>query len=530
MKVAVIGAGTSGLASIKCCLDEGLQPVCFERSDDIGGLWRYTPEVEDGRASIYESVVTNTSKEMMCYSDFPFPEDYPNFLHNTKVVAYHRQYAERFGLLKYIQFKTLVCSVKKHPDFPRTGQWEVVTEKDGKKQASTFEAVMVCNGHHTDPHYPLEIFPGINTFKGKYFHSREYKTSNGFKGKRILVVGLGNSGADIAVELSRTASQVYLSTRRGCWVMSRVFDQGYPWDICYDTRFQTLLRNKLPTSTSIWLTEKKINEWFNHAHYGLQLRDSNHFKEPFVNDELPSRIICGYVVVKPTVTEFTETSVKFDDGSIEENIDVVVFATGYHYSFPFLDESIIKVDDNVNLYKSVFPKNLEKATLGVIGLIQPIGAIMTVSEMQARWITRVFKGLCKLPSQDGIQKDIELKQKICLKRFGKDYSLELDYIEYLEELAQEIGCKPNILGLLVTDPVLAFKLVFGPCTPAHYRLRGPGKWSMARKQIMTTYDRVLKPTRTRVVGTHENKSLSIVYGLGALCILSLLLALAMYTK
>ncbi|PIO14445.1 hypothetical protein AB205_0204940, partial [Aquarana catesbeiana] len=279
--------------------------------------------------------------------------------------------------------------------------------------------------------------------------------------------------------------------------MSRVFDQGYPWDICYDTRFQTLLRNKLPTSTALWMTEKKINEWFNHAHYGLQLRDSNHFKEPFVNDELPSRIICGYVVVKPMLTEFTETSAIFDDGSIEENIDVVVFATGYNYSFPFLDESIIKVDDKVHLYKSVFPKNLEKATLGVIGLIQPIGGIMTVSEMQARWITRVFK----------------------------EYSLQLDYIEYLDEIAQEIGCKPNILGLLVTDPFLALKVVFGPCTPAQYRLRGPGQWPMARKQIMTTFDRILKPTKTRVVRTHKEK-LSIVYGLCALCILALLLALA----
>ncbi|XP_073449350.1 dimethylaniline monooxygenase [N-oxide-forming] 2-like isoform X1 [Aquarana catesbeiana] len=527
MKVAVIGAGESGLTSIKCCLDEELEPVCFEKTNDIGGLWNYIPEVEDGRASIYESVVTNTSKEMMCYSDFPIPEGYPNFLHNTKMMEYYKQYAERFSLLKYIQFNTLVCSVKKHPNFSRTGQWEVTTEKDGKKETSIFDAVMVCNGHHTDPYYPLESFPGLNKFKGQYFHSREYKSTKGFEGKRVLVVGMGNTGTDIAVELSRTASQVYLSTRRGCWVMSRVFDQGYPCDICFDTRFQTLLRNTLPTPIVTWLTEKKMNEWFDHAHYGLQPRDSTQFKEPLFNDELPSRIICGYVIVKPNLTEFTETSVKFNDGTIEENIDVVVFATGYRYSFPFLDESILKVENKIFLYKSVFPKNLEKATLGVVGLIQPLGPIMAASEMQARWITRVFKGLCKFPSQDEIQKDIELKQKILLTRFGKEYSLQLDYIEYLDEIAQEIGCKPNILGLLVTDPFLALKVVFGPCTPAQYRLRGPGQWPMARKQIMTTFDRILKPTKTRVVRTHKEKR-SMVYGLCALCILALLLALAMY--
>lgn len=104
----------------------------------------------------------------------------------------------------------------------------------------------------------------------------------------------------------------------------------------------------------------------------------------------------------------------------------------------------------------------------------------------------------------------------------------MDYIEYLDEVATEIGCKPNILGLLLTDPVLALKVIFGPCTPAQYRLKGPGKWEMARKQIMTTFDRIVKPTKTRVVPAREIKSFSIVYGLGALCILALFLALAMY--
>lgn len=124
----------------------------------------------------------------------------------------------------------------------------------------------------------------------------------------------------------------------------------------------------------------------------MSIFHSTQFKEPLFNDELPSRILCGYVVVKPNVKEFTETSVMFDDGSIEKNIDVVVFATGYRYSFPFINESIIKIEDKMDLYRNIFPKNLEKATLGVIGLIQPLGPIMGVSELQARWITRVFKG------------------------------------------------------------------------------------------------------------------------------------------
>uniref|UniRef100_F7EWE6 Flavin-containing monooxygenase n=1 Tax=Monodelphis domestica TaxID=13616 RepID=F7EWE6_MONDO len=112
-RVAIIGAGVSGLASIKCCLEEGLEPTCFERSDDIGGLWQFTEHVEEGRASLYKSVVTNSSKEMSCYSDFPFPEDYPNFVPHDQFLEYLKMYANKFNLLKCIQFKTPIsCMIQ----------------------------------------------------------------------------------------------------------------------------------------------------------------------------------------------------------------------------------------------------------------------------------------------------------------------------------------------------------------------------------------------------------------------------------
>ncbi|XP_069823698.1 dimethylaniline monooxygenase [N-oxide-forming] 2-like isoform X2 [Dendropsophus ebraccatus] len=270
MKVAVIGAGVSGLTCIKCCLDEGLEPTCYERSDDIGGLWRFSNNVENGQASIYQSVVSNTSKELMCYSDFPYPEDYPNFVPNHKLLEYQRKYADEFHLLKYIRFRTAVISVRKSKDFGSSGQWSVTTEKDSKQETTIFDAVMVCSGHHTDPYYPLESYPGLKRFRGRYFHSREYKNPDQFKGKRVVIVGMGNSAADIAVDLSRTASQVFLSTRRGVWVIGRVYDHGYPWDICYNTRFETLKRNNLPMSIISRLTETKMNQWFCHENYGLQ--------------------------------------------------------------------------------------------------------------------------------------------------------------------------------------------------------------------------------------------------------------------
>nr|XP_013026426.1 unnamed protein product [Anser cygnoides domesticus] len=115
---------------------------------------------EEGRASIYRSVIINTSKEMMCFSDFPIPDDFPNYMHHSKIMEYFRMYARRFDLLRHVRFGTRVCRVSKRPDFAATGRWEVVTESEGKQESAVFDAVLVCTGHHTDAHLPLHAFPG----------------------------------------------------------------------------------------------------------------------------------------------------------------------------------------------------------------------------------------------------------------------------------------------------------------------------------------------------------------------------------
>ncbi|MEE6496139.1 hypothetical protein FKM82_002238 [Ascaphus truei] len=501
-RVAVIGAGCSGLTAIKCCLEESVQPTCFEKSNDIGGLWRFTDTMEEGRASIYRSVVTNTSKEMMCYTDFPMPQDFPTYLHNSKVLEYLRSYAEHFKLLKYIQFKTKVCSVRRRQDFPTTGQWDVVTEKNGSQEKAIFDAILVCNGHHIDYYLPLDSFPGIEKFKGRYSHSRFYKDSKDYRGKTVLVVGIGNSAGDICVEISNTAKQVFLSTREGSWVVSRISHHGFPIDMVLSTRCYFWIKNSLPSGLVARLNEKQMNSWFDHANYGLQPDNRSLLKEPIVNDYLPSHILCGAVTVKPKIKAFTETSAIFEDGTVAEGLDEIIFATGYSISFPFLEDSITTVDDNnVSLYKNVFPTHLEKPTLAFLGLIQPLGAIMPAAELQARWATRIFKGVAHLPSVERMNTYIKKNKEQKNKCFGtsRSQTLQTYFIEYMDEVAVEIGIFPNMLHLLLTDPKLAWEVFFGPCTPYQYRLRGPGKWPGAREAILTQWDRILKPTRTRNV-------------------------------
>ncbi|XP_048457798.1 flavin-containing monooxygenase 5-like isoform X1 [Rhincodon typus] len=503
-RVAIIGAGSSGLACIKCCLDEDLEPVCFERSNDIGGLWNFQENITDARASIYKSLIINTSKEMMCYSDFPIPDDYPNYMHNSRILEYFHLYAKHFNLLKYIQFKTMVCSISKRDDFSTTGQWDVVTrDAEDNLESTIFDAILVCTGHHVNAHLPLDSFPGIEKFKGQYMHSKEYKGPMIFEGKRVVVIGIGNSGGDLAVEISRHAKQVFLSTRRGAWVTNRVASRGLPADMLFTCRIYTFL----PTSVASWFAEWNVNSRFNHANYGLQPSHRFFSQHPTVNDDLPNRIISGTVCVKPNVKQFTETAAIFDDDTVE-NIDVVIFATGYNVSFPFLDESVVNVNKNhVSLYKYVFPPQLEQPTLAIIGLVQPLGAIMPISELQARWVTRVFKGLAKLPSVNTMMADLVEKKGKMAKRYvsSQRHTIQVDFIPYMDELAEQIGVKPNLKELLFTDPQLAFKILFGPCSPYQFRLTGPGKWSKARETIFTQWERIIKPTKTRLPAKNQQE-------------------------
>ena len=208
MKIAIIGAGASGLPAIKCCLDEGLQPVCFEKTDDIGGLWNWRENPTDGQSTVMKSTIINTSKEIGFYSDFLVPADYPNYMHNSKVLSYFRLYAENFDLLKHIHFRTEIKRVSQVENFAETGRWklEIKNMESGLTRIEEFDGVMICTGHHAEKKMPR--FQGEEEFEGKIVHSHDYTDHRGYEGKRVIVVGIGNSGADVAVELSRISDQV----------------------------------------------------------------------------------------------------------------------------------------------------------------------------------------------------------------------------------------------------------------------------------------------------------------------------------
>ncbi|XP_064615988.1 flavin-containing monooxygenase 5-like [Liolophura sinensis] len=510
-RVAVIGAGASGLTAIKCCLDEKLEVVCFERTDDIGGLWNYTEEARKGQACVMKSTVINTSKEMMAYSDFPIPKEYSIFMHNTYVKKYFQLYAENFDLLKHIRFNSEVMYVKQASDFAQTGRWEMEVQDvvNQTKTTEYFDGLLICTGHHADMHLPT--FQGQEKFKGQILHSHDYKDMKGYENKRIVIIGIGNSGGDMAVELSRV-SKVFLSTRRGAWVLNRVGDKGIPADMNVAfSRLGSAIFDLLPMSVKEMLVQNILNNRFDHERFALKPQHSFFGQHPTVNDDLPNRIVCGAVTIKPNVRCITETGIEFDDGTFEENIDVIVLATGYIFGFPFMDKSVIDVKNNrVELFKYMFPPELEKPTCAVIGCFQPLGAIMPISEMQCRLATQVFKGITKLPTRGEMWFDIKKKEVAMAKRYvaSQRHTIQVDFVPIMDELAELVGCKPDFKELFKTDPKLAWKCLTGPCTPYQFRLMGRHKWPGARDAIFTQWDRTFHPLKTRpVMVTTKQKSL-----------------------
>uniref|UniRef100_F6SNY7 Flavin-containing monooxygenase n=1 Tax=Ciona intestinalis TaxID=7719 RepID=F6SNY7_CIOIN len=394
-RIAIIGCGASGLAAIKVCLEDGLEPICFEKNHDIGGLWRFEESKKNG-ATVYRSTHVNTSKEMMSYSDFPLPKEYANYMHNSYVLKYYRMYAERFGILKHIQFHTEVLSCDFADDYSKTGNWElkVKNSKTEKERTEIFNGVMVAVGHHAVPNFPVSEFAGYEKFKGPITHSTDYRDFKGFEDKNVVVVGMGNSGADIAVELSWHCPKVCLSTRKGSWIFGRVGGKGYPLDYKFMTRYNLLRMSILPESYTRAELEASLNGVLDHANWGIKPKNGPLNQHPLITSALPDRILNGSVTMKPNVQRFKEDSVVFVDGS-EVKADAVVFATGYVFSFPFLKDSLINFRNktSTDVYQMMWPLSVKHNTLCMIGHVQALATVNPLAEMQSRWATRVFKGM-----------------------------------------------------------------------------------------------------------------------------------------
>ena len=406
----------------------GIPFDCFEKGSKVGGNWRF--ENDNEMSSAYRSLHINTSRGLMAYKTYPMPEDYPDYPNHFQIAAYFDDYVDHFGLREKIRFRTKVKSV-----VPVDGEWEVTVEDaDGKSGTHRYRAVLVANGHHWDPRWPEPAFPGSDEFEGEQIHVHHYREPELLRDKRVLVLGIGNSATDVAVEASRIAEKTFLAMRRGAYVMPKYLN-GKPTD---EAASKLLTLMPLPVQRFVLGRMLGLTAGDMTA-YGLPKPDHKLLEaHPTVSAELLSRLGHGDIKVKPNLGRFSGgRTVRFVDGS-EEEIDLVVYCTGYKITFPFFDESLISAADNqLPLYRRV--ASVEHPNLYFIGLIQPLGAIMPLAEAQAEWVADLLGGRGTLPSPNEMRTEIAEAEKKMKKRYvaSKRHTIQVDFQPYLREIKRE---------------------------------------------------------------------------------------------
>ncbi len=425
-KTAVIGAGISGLTAGKMLNDYGVPYTCFESSDRVGGNWAFRNP--NGHSSAYRSLHIDTSKHRLSFKDFPMPEDYPDFPHHTEVKAYLDSYADAFGLREHIEFENGVRHAHRKVD----GGWELTDQAGDTRQ---FDLLVVANGHHWDPR--TADFPG--EFTGETMHSHHYIDPTeplDLKGRRILVVGIGNSAADIAVELSSRSLQntVTLSTRSSAWIVPK-YVYGLPADKYFVTS------PHIPLHWQRWLLQKmQFMTGSNPELYGLPAPNHKFFEaHPTQSVELPLRLGSGDITPKTNVTRLDGSTVHFEDGT-SDDFDVIVYATGYNITFPFFDPDFLSAPDNrLRLFKRMFKPGLDD--LVFMGFAQATPTLFPFVESQARLLGAYAVGRYRLPAVGEMESVIDAdQQKFTGHVLDRPrHTQQLDYFVYEHDLrAKEI--------------------------------------------------------------------------------------------
>jgi cation diffusion facilitator CzcD-associated flavoprotein CzcO len=444
-KVCIIGAGSSGLTACQVLAARGIPFDCFEKGSMIGGNWRY--ENDNGTSSAYKSLHINSARKLMSYRAFPMPADYPDYPSHEQVARYFDAYAERFRLTEKITFNTEVLSAEpaddnerrrglsRYADQTSTAPWEVtVADAGGRRRSERYGAVLVANGHHWQPRWPEPAFPGAEDFEGEQMHVHYYREPDVLVGKRVLVLGIGNSAVDVAVESSRIADRTFLAMRRGAWVLPK-FLGGKPID-----ESMPPVLSYLPLAVQRFFAARLLKMSVGDmTDYGLPKPDHKLFEaHPTVSSELLPRIGHGDIAVKPNLDRFTGgRTVRFADGS-EEEVDLVVYCTGYRIEFPFLDPQVFAARDNrMPLYKRVV--SAENPGLYFIGFIQPLGPIMPLAEAQAEWVADLVGELADLPPASEMREEIAAYERWLHERFvsSKRHTIEVDFYPYMRDLRRE---------------------------------------------------------------------------------------------
>jgi cation diffusion facilitator CzcD-associated flavoprotein CzcO len=436
-RIAVIGAGPCGLAACRVLSDYGLNYSCFEAGSEVGGTWNI-----EGGGGGYRSLQTNTSRPGMSYVGFPFQEGNDSYATAQQMVQYFRSYAEHFRLGDSIRFGSRV----RRASPLSSGGWQIELENG---EIGAYTSVVVASGQYAAPQLPHDSFEG--EFSGEVMHVSHYLDPMApldLRGKRVMVVGLGSSAAEVAAELcnreatSECAGQVILSARSGRWVLPKMID-GVPLDarsLQSSARLPALLR-ALPSSLALWVMRRTMASFMRNQTTKLGGAEALGLPQPAIQpwedrptvsiDFIPA-LQARRIDVRPGIRRFEGSTVHFRDGTCTE-VDAIIYATGYELSFPFLDWDTLACEaPELKLYQRISHPDHDR--LFFVGCCRAMCSLWPLAEQQTHWIANLLAGSFQLPG----------KRKRAIRAVPLSDSLPVMCNHYVEGLRRE--AKADFVG------------------------------------------------------------------------------------
>ena len=376
-QIALIGAGPSGLAGARNLQKQGIAFQGFETHADVGGLWN----IENPRSTVYASAHLISSKRTTEFSEFPMADQVADYPSHRDLLDYFRAFARQFDLHSHYRFNTRVLKAEPVSDAPDT-RWRLTTQTgDAAPEVAEYKGLVIANGTLAEPNMPA--FPG--EFAGALWHTSRYKQATQFSGKRVLIVGAGNSGCDIAVDAVHHADSIDISVRRGYYFVPKyVF--GKPADtVGGKITLPPRLKQAIDSTVLKWFTGDPVRFGFPPPNYRM------YESHPVVNSLILYHIGHGDVGVRADIERLDGHTVHFKDGQARD-YDLILAATGYKLHYPFLDHALLNWQGMApQLYLNIFAPRFDR--LAVLGMVEASGLGWQGRYEQADLVARYFKAL-----------------------------------------------------------------------------------------------------------------------------------------
>jgi cation diffusion facilitator CzcD-associated flavoprotein CzcO len=420
MTYLVIGAGPAGLAAIRSLKEAGISVEAAERNADVGGQWLYGAP----SSAVYASTHLISSKETTAFADFPMPAEWPPYPSHVQIQQYFKNFVKQFDLYPLIRFNDGVAKLERS-----NGGWRATFDKG---EVRDYEGVVIANGHLSDPLMPR--VPGA--FSGTVMHAKEYKSPAIFEGKRVLIAGMGNTGCDIVVDAIHRAKEVIWSVRGGNYFVPK-FVAGNPADVRNHNS-----KLVLPKWLRSMLHERVLRilvgppERFGLPRPTHRLYD----RTPIVNSLVLLHLGQGDVAVRKPIREFAGSYVIFEDGK-RDQADIVVFATGYRITFPFLSDLVAlnwrEQAKAPRLYLNVFPP--DDNNLFVAGLLEGAGVGWPGRALQTDLIAAyILARQNNAAAAAGFRRKIEAFCNDHSKGDRGEHDIFVDFLQYKRDLKRAI--------------------------------------------------------------------------------------------